>query len=394
MLGTCSSAPARSPADSLLDEAKTFRFLGFPSGENNFIALPINAAASSVVDMGKVTIDGADDAKSEHALSSDQFNFDQALLDQLAGTNRALKRVINAFVNVNRETGRSVNAGTSFNWKAPLSALQAVEGSELADLVYKAYQLSFETESDPTGLTIAKLCGAANRGKLKLHPPVSRATDDPGTHTYNFVEFYKSPDWDAGTQGDKYCPMLATDGGREERFFCDERPLTNDDVGDSDPMASNRCSTPNGSIMAFSADEELRGEGEGQQQLVRWSWGGGDGFTGPVPEGFWRVTYDNAPVAFFDFNKGYPFRAGDGKPTTFLPKVKVTRDGNQLVTGVRVAFLIWSDAADDYVTASKEVYLRTTASTSIGLQPVGSNNGDYVSQKEPTDPTWPSSTST
>jgi hypothetical protein len=311
------------PGGSALDEARSFQFIGLPtSGSNDVIVIPGESVKGNL-DLGQI---GAD---------SDVFDLDDNAINQLATVGQTLKTVKNYWANRNPKASDGVTSRAEpfFMWTTTFANLQA--GATPAQFDYSGWGTYVKVEND----------------------------------SLNFDAF--CPSSGTPTQAITFVPPADVIWGQKDNSGQISNPKTLNaatpfDNGQPSRMSQNGKSVCNGSATGFYARQD-----EANQYMLNWGTGGS--IQGEIPKGFWQLKLDSSNIGNHDLSAGYPIDA-NGKTKVYVPKVNVTKSGDNLAT-VNVQWYIYNTASASYeALTSLELFKKLGSDIAISVS-IGNGNG-------------------
>lgn len=295
------------PSGDALAEAKSFQFIGLPTGGKNLMVFP---ASEFKGDIGLGTISGSgDDATAELKASGDYFKFGDSGITQLASVGQTLKSVKNYWINKTAD-GDQVNLEGQpfFAWNAKFSDI--VDGGSAASApTYGGYGMYVSLNS-MTDLNFSKSCPASGSPtqSIKLIPP-----------------------------GDIPWVTISNDGSKTaNKTITASAPFDNSSPSQQTQNGSTVC---NGTGTGFY----LRDDGDGDYMS---NWGTGGSLAGKVPEGYFEFKLDDVSKGQFDLSAGYPVD-DNGNAKVYVPRISLTKSGSN-VTAVNVKFAVYNSAKSAY----------------------------------------------
>ncbi len=265
-------------------EAASFRFISLPTPENKPLSALPNERLKGDVGLGKIT--GSNRDVTSETKSKDALELSDGAMESLADAGRALKNVINSYMN----TG----------WKAqPFYYWETTQ--KVADAIDKF--------------------------------------SDPGVTKYRGYGFY------IGSEGSQGLNKAAVCSSGKAITFTPPAPITvvNQSGQPSTPVTeyNNNGTTPksdDSTACYNSGGYYAREDNRDGQYSYMLNFGTGGSITSS-PKGLWRLKVDGSEVARFDFDTSSPMV--DGNPVVPVPRVKYTT-ANGMITGVEVELYRWS----------------------------------------------------
>jgi hypothetical protein len=315
-----------------LAEAKSFQFIGLPTGGKNVMVLPGDALKGNL-GLGSITGSG-DDATTELKADDSVFALDNNALTQLASLGQTLKMVKNFWVNKTADgTKTNLEAQPFFAWQGKIADIGA-SGSAPAALKYTGYGMYVKFNSQEVNFeTMCPSSGTPSQS-VQLYPPA-----------------------DIKWQTMNYDGTLSAG-----KTFGTAAPLNNGQTSRQDQNGKSVC---NGSESGFYA----RDDGNGDYML---NWGTGGSLQGKVPAGFWDFKLASASKGQFDLSAGYPVD-DSGNAKVLVPQLTLTKSGDN-VTHMSVKFAVFNTVTNTYEQAT-DLSLFKKMATDIAMS-VSISNGN------------------
>jgi len=328
------------PGGSALDEAKTFQFIGLPTGgSNDVIVIPGDSVTGDIA-LGKINPGSGDKATSELKADTSVFSLDQSSITQLASIGQTLKVIKNYWAN---RTGSandvSSRAEPFFMWNDTI--LHAQQGSQPSDLRYSGWGTYVAVTTN--SIDFDKLCPAGS-GPSYGTPTQSITFTPPSAVTWGQM----------GNDGQISNPQQ----------MGPNHPFNNGQTTQTNQNGKMVC---NGGQTGFYA----RNDGGGRYML---NWGTGGSIQGVIPNGFWSLKLDDKSLGDHDFSAAFPLDSNN-KPKVLVPSVKISSEGANL-KAITVTWQVYNSVTSAYEEVTDvKLFQKMSAEVSISVS-VGNGNGN------------------
>ncbi|NDE15375.1 hypothetical protein EBZ80_10635 [bacterium] len=330
-----------SASGDALAEAESFQFIGLPTGGANVVALPADSVKGDVA-LGAIAAGTGDDATASLKADGNVLNLSDSAITQLANISQTLKLVKNYWVNKSSDgTMAYVDAQPFFAWQGHFSDL--VDGGSSASApAYSGYGMYVQLRN--SDLAINSVCPASGTQQSPVAPVTNLTLFPPAS-----------------------VPLTSTTNGVT---------TTIKTLDPSHPFNNLQAyqSSQNGKTICGGADTGFYGrfDGDGQWML---NWGTSGSIGNAVPAGWWSYKEDGSLKGSFDLSAGYPID-DNGHAKVLVPRVSVTKDGSNKVTGIRATFAVFNGATGTYEDASDlTVFKKMSSELMLSLSLVNGSGG-------------------
>lgn len=281
--------------------------VGMADEASSLLKMPMDAATADVA-LGDITASEADIvSETTIADNGEALGVAEEVLTEIAKTDDSIKHIKNRFAN-SKSSDEYYKANPYVTFSGALQ--NTVAGLSPEEVQYKGFGLYFSMMTDKASFD--SVCD--REVTLQVVPPETvhmidedRTTSPP---TINKVPFE--------ILSNEFVEMIP--GGNRRS-----------------------CGSPHGSNdgMFYSGevdDTNYPGKEDGFN-FLNFNFGAG-GYDGPMPDGVWQLKLDEETVAKFDMSSAHPLDA-DGKPTVYIPTMKVEQNGGGIVTQLIVKFHLY-----------------------------------------------------
>ena len=292
---------------------ESMKYIAMPAtADDSALNLPLGDLASESLDLGKISqgSDGLLTATTKADVTT--FKLESATIESLAATDEPLRRARNLYMNTDPKSGLYVNNSPVFMFRGRLQAALSSQNPEVIwkdsgvttwTTNYLGYILSFTSNDER--LTQAAVCGASAK-ILKL----------------------KIPSGQAGIAHASDANTLYTE-------------LTN---SGSTANGTDKCQSVSNAGLYFKVEDVLNNGTN--VKMANFNWGGGDGFLGRIPTGYWDITLNDEPVARFDLAAAYPMNdtVSPARPIVYIPGLKLKINAStRAIENAQIKMFRWSD---------------------------------------------------
>ena len=234
----------------------------------------------------------------------------------MASIDKALKDVKNKHMNTDPVTKEYFQSGIIYMYGGDVRAF--LDNSDYVDpdavtqnqrVRYSGYLLRFDAKT--TALSLDNICnGIGSNPTYKL----MRLKLPTGTSSITF----------AGSAGGTYTELSNIDSEAATNGFC----------GSNNP----------GGIY-------FRKEDRGGETFYNFNWGGSDGFTGKIPEGYWDLVLGSGSneklIGRFDLATSDPIYPADmgasaGRPKLYIPSFSIVTNSDNVITSIGMKLYLWN----------------------------------------------------
>jgi hypothetical protein len=289
-LGTNTVLIAYNKSGDKVAEAKSFRFIGMPTGSGKNLIAWSNQAMKGNLALGEISL-GSNGEGAAELSAKDGFDLSDEALNSMADAGKALKAFKNRYMN---DDWKAETFWAWYNTSSGGTADIIDQFSDPSKASYNGVGFYIGSVTD-TPFTYDQVCGS--NSNLEFTPPsaVSVATGTNSEETQEYSVF--------------------TNGSAEQSMQGDNRICSGD---------------------SFYARED-----DTNNFMINFGTGGG--IAGDLPEGLWKMEWEGSEIARFDAAAATPIDA-DGNPTVFLPSVKFVTENGQF-TGAQVKFYYWDGSS-------------------------------------------------
>jgi hypothetical protein len=280
-------------------------FIGMGGGGDSLIRLPIASLNSdeTELDLGNLKVDATGDYSdsSNLASNSSKFSLSENILNETAKVDSVARHVKNIYANRN-EQGIYYSAQPFYiiDGDATDALAQFSDASTLSPSSPDSGGFGIYFRSNDSKVELSKICAAssdANHVRIDIIPPAD-----------------------------------VKDGENSSTVYSTSNPMSNQDVTGLS-QSSNGQNCQGGTFFA---------SGDGSFNV------GGGGFGAKMPDGKWILNVEQQKVATFDLASASPFDS-EGKPTIYMPSVKISSGTDQKITTIEVKWFVYSRQSSTYV---------------------------------------------